>query len=233
MCFPLNIEDDIGRHSPVRHSLHRRRQKEVKPVVVASGGGLVVHSCRRRQPPQSSDPLRSDFNRKCSDHAAGPECPPTLPPLLPTWTSVRYWDYYDKVLSGPRPLLGPKGMLLADNVLFHELVPVAEEMAAASAAPAQNSESVAGEEEKIGAIVSDRGVGLQESLPGRGDKLPVVVGRGVLPATPRRLKIAESLDGFNKRVKEDGRVEVVMLPLRDGLSVVTWRRGGFPTGEEA
>lgn len=54
------------------------------------------------------------------------------------------------------------------------------------------------------------------------------VGGGVLAATPRRMKIAESLDGFNKKVRDDCRVEALMLPLRDGLSVVRWRDGGYP-----
>lgn len=53
-------------------------------------------------------------------------------------------------------------------------------------------------------------------------------GEGLLAPTPRRLKIAEALDVFNKRVLGDVRVEVVMLPLRDGLSVVTWRAGAHP-----
>lgn len=138
-------------------------------------------------------------------------------------------------------------MLLADNVLFHELVPLAEAMGAAAAAaaaepPAQGAvgmaqipEGFAGEVQEIDRVkpsVSE--TGLRESWPGPGteEKRPGVVGGGVLPATPRRLKIAESLDGFNKRVKEDSRVEVLMLPLRDGLSVVTWRRGGYPTGDK-
>ena len=146
-------------------------------------------------------------------------------------------------------------MLLADNVLFHELVPMAEAMAAATttAAPpaqeamgmgsAQNSDKVPREGNEVGSgklqpSVSEVGSGVRESLPRREEKRQQhhlggvgVVGGGVLPATPRRMKIAESLDGFNKRVKEDGRVEVLMLPLRDGLSVVTWRRGGYPSGD--
>lgn len=145
-------------------------------------------------------------------------------------------------------------MLLADNVLFHELVPLAEAMGASAAAaaaaaavpPAQgavgiarNSDGFAGEVNEVDEVeikpnVSERKS--QESLPapGREEKGRGVgvMGGGLLPATPRRLKIAESLDGFNKRLKEDGRVEVLMLPLRDGLSVVTWRRGGYPAGDE-
>ncbi|CAM9468449.1 unnamed protein product [Ectocarpus sp. 12 AP-2014] len=117
----------------------------------------------------------------------------------------RYWDYFEKVLSGPRPLLAPTGLLLADNVLFHELVPFAEAMGTATA----------GEGEEI-------------SPPAMGGEGACAVGAGVLAPTPRRMKIAESLDRFNKHVKEDGRVEVLMLPLRDGLSVVRWRAGGYP-----
>lgn len=144
-------------------------------------------------------------------------------------------------------------MLLADNVLFHELVPMAEVMAAAAGAPpaqgavntAQDSGKAAGDRKDVDDIVDKlqpsvfgtdlTGSGLQESLPRREEEKRQqvgVVGGGLLPATPRRMKIAESLDGFNKRVKEDGRVEVLMLPLRDGLSVVTWRRGGYPGGDE-
>eukprot|EP00903_Cladosiphon_okamuranus_P012916 g12059.t1 len=153
----------------------------------------------------------------------------------------RYGDYYNKLLSGPRPLLGPKGMLLADNVLFHELVPMVEAVAAATAAAAPPQESVdtahnrekteggGNEVDNLQPSASEIGAGsgLQHASLGR-EKWPRVVGGGALPATPRRMKIAESLDGFNKHVKADGRVEVVMLPLRDGLSVVTWRPGGYP-----
>ncbi|CAN0139374.1 unnamed protein product, partial [Pylaiella littoralis] len=121
----------------------------------------------------------------------------------------RYWDYYEKVLAGPRPLLAPAGMLLADNVLFHELVPLAEAMGTAAAAAATATAA-----------------GTREISPQERENKPL--GGGVLVPTPRRLKIAESLDGFNKRVREDERVEVLMLPLRDGLSVVTWRTGGYP-----
>lgn len=141
-------------------------------------------------------------------------------------------------------------MLLADNVLFHELVPMAETMAAATTAPPappaqrtvntmHNPEKAVGggnnEVDKLQPSVSETGTGsgLQDSLPGREERRPGVVGGGVLPATPRRMKIAESLDGFNKHVKEDGRVEVVMLPFRDGLSVVTWRPGGYPAGDKS
>ncbi len=118
------------------------------------------------------------------------------------------------------------GMLLADNVLFHELVPLAEAMgAAAKAARTEtgNSRGEAGsEEQRLPAAASSQG---SSSPTG-------VVGAGVLAPTPRRLRIAESLDGFNKRVREDARVEVLMLPLRDGLSVVTWRAGGYPGADE-
>eukprot|EP00752_Nemacystus_decipiens_P009655 g8626.t1 len=151
----------------------------------------------------------------------------------------RYWDYYDKLLSAPRPLLGPKGMLLADNVLFHELVPMAEAAATAAAAPPaqvavevdtdQSSEKVAGGGNEFNKRQPRVSEGLEEQRQQRGRR-GGVVGGGVLPATPRRMKIAESLDGFNKRVKKDDRVEVLMLPLRDGLSVITWRQGGYPTG---
>lgn len=130
------------------------------------------------------------------------ETSPTLPyPTVP-YPASRYWDYYNKVLDGPRPLLAPTGILLADNVLFHELVPLAEAMAA------DNSQ---------GNFPASAG----------GD---VPQGAGVLAPTPRRLKIAESLDGFNKRVRDDDRVEVLMLPLRDGLTVVRWRDGRYPNG---
>ncbi|CAM9242219.1 unnamed protein product [Ectocarpus sp. 12 AP-2014] len=117
----------------------------------------------------------------------------------------RYGDYFEKVLSGPRPLLAPMGLLLADNVLFHELVPLAEAMRTATT---RESEEI--------------------SPPAMGGEEARAVGAGVLAPTPRRMKIAESLDRFNKRVKEDGRVEVLMLPLRDGLSVVRWRAGKYP-----
>lgn len=122
------------------------------------------------------------------------------------------------------------GMLLADNVLFHELVPLAEAMGAAAATAAAgggtetgNSEGGAGGGEQPSPTASSS---QSSSLP------PGVVGAGILAPTPRRLKIAESLDGFNKRVREDPRVEVLMLPLRDGLSVVTWRGGGYPVADE-
>lgn len=111
------------------------------------------------------------------------------------------------MLSGPLPLLAPAGLLLADNVLFHELVPLAEAMGTATT----------GEGEEIPPPATAMGGGGVRA-----------VGLGVLAPTPRRMKIAESLDRFNKRVKEDGRVEVLMLPLRDGLSVVRWRAGGYP-----
>lgn len=162
---------------------------------------------------------------------------------------IRYLDYYEKVFSGPRPLLAPTGMLLADNVLFHELVPLAEAMGtSALAAPAtsgassqqQQSQNLSGtgkdEEREVNSSEIDArrkflekevAPQQQQQQEERGAKKPL--GGGVLAPTPRRLKIAASLDGFNKRVKEDGRVEVLMLPLRDGLSVVTWRKGGYPT----
>lgn len=117
------------------------------------------------------------------------------------WPSfTRYWDYYNKVFNGPRPLLARGGILLADNVLFHEMVPLAEALST--------------QENTRGELRSNIG-----EAPSRG---------GTLSPNPRRLKIAESLDGFNKRVRDDERVEVLMLPLRDGLSVVTWRDGRYP-----
>lgn len=117
---------------------------------------------------------------------------------MPYNFSFRYWDYYNRVLEGPRPLLAAKGILLADNVLFHELVPLAE------AAAAENPQGP---------------VATGETVARKG---------GGLAPTPRRLKIAQSLDGFNKRVRDDDRVEALMLPLRDGLSVVRWRDGRYP-----
>ncbi|CAM9662777.1 unnamed protein product, partial [Hapterophycus canaliculatus] len=109
----------------------------------------------------------------------------------------KYWDYFEKVLSGPRPLLAPTGMLLADNVLFHELVPLAEATGVAATSPEDASKTTA--------------EGKAQASEG-----------GSPPESPPRMKIAESLDAFNKRVMEDHRVEVLMLPLRDGLSVVRW-----------
>ncbi|CAN0397309.1 unnamed protein product, partial [Laminaria digitata] len=124
---------------------------------------------------------------------------------------LRYWDYYEKVLEGPRPLLAPAGILLADNVLFHELVPLAE-----ASLSAQNSPGNLPTAKKEG------------ERPRQGPRRDGAVGSGLLAVTPRRMKIAESLDIFNKKVRDDCRVEVVMLPLRDGLSVVRWRDGGYP-----
>lgn len=134
---------------------------------------------------------------------ASPPPPPSRAPAhfnstMPSTFLIRYWDYYNKVLEGPRPLLAPKGILLADNVLFHELVPLAEAAAA-------------------------------EDLQGSVATVETAARKvGGLAPTPRRLKIAQSLDGFNKRVRDDDRVEVLMLPLRDGLSVVRWRDGRYP-----
>lgn len=162
------------------------------------------------------------------------------PPPRHLCTIIRYWDYYEKVLAGPRPLLAPAGMLLADNVLFHELVPLAEAMgtAAAAAATATAAGTVAsqkkrpqdsagrGKQEVDPSAERRKHLSEREISPQERENKPL--GGGVLVPTPRRLKIAESLDGFNKRVREDERVEVLMLPLRDGLSVVTWRTGGYP-----
>lgn len=128
-------------------------------------------------------------------------------------TSARYWDYYEKVLEGPRPLLSPNGILLADNVLFHGLVPLAEALAAGTVSEPENvPKNVPGSDEEVGG----------ETRPPRG------VEKGDSPVSPRRLNIGKSLDGFNKRVAEDDRVEVLMLPLRDGLSVVRWKDGCYP-----
>lgn len=123
------------------------------------------------------------------------------------------------MLSGPRPLLAPTGLLLADNVLFHELVPLAEAMGTATKGKG---------EDKARGSQSDMTVPREISPPAMGGQGARAVGAGMLAPTPRRMKIAESLDRFNKRVKEDGRVEVLMLPLRDGLSVIRWRDGGYP-----
>ncbi|CAM9681989.1 unnamed protein product [Scytosiphon promiscuus] len=139
----------------------------------------------------------------------------------------RYWDYLDKVLSGPRPVLAPAGILLADNVLFHELVPLAEATGAAAAAQAATPSE--GTPKATSSVETSRGV----PPPGAGKEkaeVAAAIGAGVLAPTPRRMKIAESLDAFNKRVREDHRVEVLMLPLRDGLSVVRWRSGSHPGG---
>ncbi|CAM9111661.1 unnamed protein product [Ectocarpus sp. 4 AP-2014] len=136
------------------------------------------------------------------------EEPPQFDIIFIDADKKRYWDCFERVLSGPRPLLAPAGLLLADNVLFHELVPLAEAM---------------------GTVTTGEGQQISPPAMGGGGARAVAVGAGVLAPTPRRMKIAESLDRFNKRVKEDGRVEVLMLPLRDGLSVVRWRAGGYPT----
>lgn len=181
---------------------------------------------RRLIPPPSRAPLTLP--------SPGSSTPSNVFPI------IRYWDYFDKVLSGPRPVLAPAGMLLADNVLFHELVPLAEATAApAAAATPQEDTPPTGTADKL--QVSDGGTS-REIPPARAEEekakvaattAAAAVGAGVLAPTPRRMKIAESLDAFNKRVREDPRVEVLMLPLRDGLSVVRWRSGAYPDGGES
>ena len=87
---------------------------------------------------------------------------------------------------------------MADNVLFHGMVPVAEVTVA---------------EDDIGGDTKAQG-------GKRGGLAPT--------SNPRRLKIARSLHDFNKRVRGDDRVEMLLLPLRDGLSVIRWREGMYP-----
>ncbi|CAM9758714.1 unnamed protein product [Discosporangium mesarthrocarpum] len=105
-----------------------------------------------------------------------------------------YQKYYDKVMAttatqgGEKPMLSPHGLLVADNVLFHSLVPLAE-------------------------AVEDN-LQHQEVSPEQA--------RALLPSGRHR-KIAQALNGFNKKLRSDPRVEVVMLTMRDGLSVVRWR----------
>lgn len=119
----------------------------------------------------------------------------------------RYWDYYNKVLKGPRPLLAAGGVLLADNVLFHDMVPLVE---------AEGVENASEGNPKLSA--AEVSTSTNESTGGGN-------GEALFLPTPRRLKIAGSLDEFNKRVLGDDRVEVLLLPLRDGLSVIRWREG--------
>ncbi|CAM9184214.1 unnamed protein product [Choristocarpus tenellus] len=99
-----------------------------------------------------------------------------------------YSDYYEKVMAVERPLLSPRGLLLADNVLFHSLVPLAE----ANAATEPDID------------------------------MPPAEAMSMLP-TGRRGKIASALDEFNKMLRADPRVEVLMLTMRDGLTVARWR----------
>lgn len=146
---------------------------------------------------------------------------------------LRYWDYYEKVLEGPRPLLAPAGILLADNVLFHELVPLAEASLSAPNSPGNlpTAKKEGERPRRDGASLSAHnspGNFPAAKKEGEGPRCDGAVGSGLLAVTPRRMKIAESLDIFNKKVRDDCRVEVVMLPLRDGLSVVRWRDGGYP-----
>lgn len=112
------------------------------------------------------------------------------------------------MLSGSPPLLAPNGVLFADNVLFHEMVPLAEKLSSTL-------------EDHLGSSDGPRGV------TSEGD----VLAANSFASSPRRLKIATSLDEFNKRVQDDNRVEALMLPLRDGLSIVRWKDGRYPGNE--
>lgn len=62
-----------------------------------------------------------------------------------------------------------------------------------------------------------------KTLEASSDKRKPRVDSLMLAPSPRRLKIAASLHEFNKRVQDDERVEVLILPLRDGLSIVRWK----------
>jgi predicted O-methyltransferase YrrM/tRNA G18 (ribose-2'-O)-methylase SpoU len=106
----------------------------------------------------------------------------------------RYWDYYDFVLGNG--LLRPGGIIVADNVLFKGLVakPPGDEGAALEA----------------GYVSEGCSSGSDAEGPSATDT----------KTRRRMLKIAAALHEFNERVNSDPRTEAVMLPLRDGLTIV-------------
>lgn len=123
-----------------------------------------------------------------------------LMPVLFLIGLSRYWDYYEKLLNANPPLLAPHGVLLADNVLFHGMVPLVGD---------------------IPVDVENKSTMSWKALEASSERRKPRVDS--FAPSLRRLKIAASLHEFNKRVQDDERVEVLILPLRDGLSIVRWK----------
>ncbi|KAF8419424.1 O-methyltransferase [Tirmania nivea] len=115
----------------------------------------------------------------------------------------QYTTYLNLILS--LKLLSPRGVILCDNVLKMGLVADSTENN-----PAARKE-VRGEEEGY-----DDGYGGSMGGKERVD----------------HLRQAEWLDGFNKAVKGDERVECVVLPVFDGLSFIRLRDGGLDGREK-
>eukprot|EP00611_Tribonema_gayanum_P023015 TRINITY_DN4744_c0_g1_i1.p1 TRINITY_DN4744_c0_g1~~TRINITY_DN4744_c0_g1_i1.p1 ORF type:complete len:215 (-),score=67.82 TRINITY_DN4744_c0_g1_i1:13-657(-) len=107
----------------------------------------------------------------------------------------KYQDYYEAILQ--HGLLAPGGLILADNVLFKGLVPAAWSQSELDSKSDSDSAESGSESESEGVAPA-----------GAEDK-----------QRRRRLRIACALHSYNLHVQGDSRVEVVVLPMRDGISI--------------
>jgi len=108
-----------------------------------------------------------------------------------------YGDYYAALLDGG--LLRVGGILVVDNVLFRGRVAQLANGAGAAGADSDDEEAAGDLETQLS----------QRRLRRRRVRSLVAAD-----------KIAKSLVDFNRMVKEDARTEQVMLPIRDGLTIV-------------
>ncbi|CAM9300615.1 unnamed protein product [Phaeothamnion confervicola] len=145
-----------------------------------------------------------------------------------------YGEYYRRVMERPGRLLRKGGLLVADNTLFRGMVIEAAAAAAAVAVPARAAEATATEATTAaGAVAAD----FEEAIAGTaggdggGSSDSGLRSAGAATATAaladkraaRLRQIAAALHEFNELVRADPRTEQVVLPIRDGLSIVRWK----------
>ncbi|KAG0273036.1 hypothetical protein BGZ95_011159 [Linnemannia exigua] len=111
-----------------------------------------------------------------------------------------YINYYNFILDND--MLNDDGYILADNVLFSGLVLNSEERKTKQAAAAAT-----------GASSSSKGKGKKEKDAKDGEW-----------TSEAFQKFADHIDTFNKHVCIDPRVDVVLLPAFDGLSLIMKKR---------
>jgi predicted O-methyltransferase YrrM len=121
-------------------------------------------------------------------------------------------NYYNFILDND--MLTDEGYILADNVLFSGLVLNSEQRkrdaAAASASSSSSSSSSSSASSSTTTAFSK----------GKGKK-----GKnGEAWGGDTFQKFADHIDTFNKHVRSDPRVDVVLLPAFDGLSLIMKKR---------
>jgi predicted sulfurtransferase/predicted O-methyltransferase YrrM len=112
-----------------------------------------------------------------------------------------YSGYYELLMGG---VLRVGGLMVVDNVLFR----------------GQVSQIWAEGASSDPSFPSSDGHGLRRGQPGAGVSRDVVLARRRLKSLENVRKIARKLDSFNRLAAEDSRAECVMLPVRDGISLI-------------